>query len=119
TIAGEPTSPGMRQEVAKLAKTLPTRRLRLLCRFIDEDEVSDLFKSCSALVMPYTSFSAQSGVLHLAVVHGTPVVVSDVAGLAEDVRGWEIGEVAAPNDHESLANAIRNLHQPARYAKAF
>ena len=119
TIAGEPSSPSMREEAARLVATLPLDRVRFLSRHIEEDEIPELFASSSALVLPYTSLSSQSGVLHLAVTHSTPVVVSDVAGMGQEVRSWGIGEVVAPNDDKSLVKAIRDLHQPARYLGAF
>src|SRR5215211_7916726 len=74
-----------------------------------------LFEQSSLVVLPYTSFSAQSGVLHDALAYGLPVVVTDVGALGESVRRWGIGQVVPPDDDAALAGAIREMLVPSRY----
>jgi glycosyltransferase involved in cell wall biosynthesis len=78
-------------------------------RFIPDDEMAELFRSHDIVVLPYTTFNSQSGVLHLAVAYKKPVVVTDVGAMSEIVNEYGIGEVVPPNDPVMLAQAIRNL----------
>jgi glycosyltransferase involved in cell wall biosynthesis len=87
-------------------------------RFIDQDEMSGFFDACSAVVLPYTDFAAQSGVLHDALAFGVPVVATSAGALGESVIEMGIGEVAPPNDAAALRAAITRLHTPERYARA-
>jgi glycosyltransferase involved in cell wall biosynthesis len=66
-----------------------------------------LFGDASVVVMPYTSFASQSGVLHDAYGHARPVVVSDVGALGHTVRTDGTGLVVPPNDPAALAAAVR------------
>src|SRR6185369_5496283 len=58
----------------------------LLDHVIPESEVAPLFAGASLAVLPYSEFHAQSGVLHLAIAYGVPVVVTDVGALGDQVR---------------------------------
>ena len=62
-------------------------------RLIPDDELRGVFDGVTAVVLPYERFEAQSGVLHLAIEMGVPVVVSDAGGLAEVTRDLGIGEI--------------------------
>ena len=70
------------------------------------------------MVLPYTSFGSQSGVLHQALAHARPVVTSDVGALGESVRRWGVGEVVPPGDERALARAIEQALDPGRYRAA-
>ena len=118
TVAGEPVEPCYFEQVRDLARRLPPGRVELIDRFIGEQEVADLFGRSSLVVLPYTSFAAQSGVLHQALAHARPVVTSDVGALGESVRRWGVGEVAPPGDERALARAIEQALDPGRYRAA-
>ena len=64
TVAGEPVEPRYFEQVRDLARRLPPGRVELIDRFVGEQEVADLFGRSSLVVLPYTSFGSQSGVLH-------------------------------------------------------
>jgi len=118
TVAGEPEVPRYLEQVRDLARRLPPGRVELIDRFVSEQEVADLFGRSSLVVLPYTSFAAQSGVLHQALAHARPVVVSDVGALGESVRRWGVGEVVPPGDERALAWAIEQALDPGRYRAA-
>ena len=118
TVAGEPVEPCYFEQVRDLARRLPPGRVELIDRFIGEQEVADLFGRSSLVVLPYTSFASQSGVLHQALAHARPVVVSDVGALGESVRRWGVGEVVPPGDERALARAIEQALDPGRYRAA-
>jgi len=69
----------------------------------------ELFRQASVVVLPYTSFASQSGVLHDAYAQGRPVIVTDVGALGETVREDDTGPVVPPGDVAALARAIELL----------
>jgi glycosyltransferase involved in cell wall biosynthesis len=82
----------------------------------------DLFAQAGLVVLPYTDFASQSGVLHDAYSQGRPVVVTDVGALGETVREDCTGLVVPPGDAAALAQTIEALladpSRLARYARA-
>jgi glycosyltransferase involved in cell wall biosynthesis len=97
---------------------LPAGCVELRDHFVSDAEATDLFETCSLVVLPYTSFASQSGVLHQALAHGRPVVVSEVGALGESVRTWRVGAVVPPGDAKALAGAITRMLQPESYRAA-
>jgi glycosyltransferase involved in cell wall biosynthesis len=79
--------------------------VRLLDRYLPDDEVEALFKAADVVVLPYRS-ATQSGVTHVAYALGVPVITTDVGGLAETVRPGETGLVVPPEDPAVLADAV-------------
>ncbi|MEO0495659.1 MAG: glycosyltransferase family 4 protein [Actinomycetota bacterium] len=81
--------------------------------YVTTERKNELFRSCSAVVMPYESFASQSGVLHDAYGHGRPVVVTDVGALGTTVRHDRTGEVVDHGDDDALVTAIETVLGPA------
>ena len=79
--------------------------VRLIDRYLPDDQVEALFKAADVVVLPYRS-ATQSGVTHVAYALGKPVITTDVGGLAETVRPGETGLVVPPENPEALAAAI-------------
>jgi glycosyltransferase involved in cell wall biosynthesis len=78
--------------------------------YVEEEDVSALFKESAVVVFPYTSTTGSSGVLHQAGSYGKAVVMPDLGDLALLVKdeGYQ-GEFFEPNSIESLALAIEIL----------
>jgi len=66
----------------------------------------ELFREASAVVLPYTSFAAQSGVLADAYAAQVPLIVSDVGAIGPTVSDEATGLVVPPNDAPALIAAI-------------
>jgi glycosyltransferase involved in cell wall biosynthesis len=81
---------------------------------------SRLYAQADLVVLPYTSFASQSGVLHDAYGHGVPVVVTDVGALGPTVRADGTGWVVAPRDVAALAREIERAvaDRPGREQRA-
>jgi glycosyltransferase involved in cell wall biosynthesis len=79
--------------------------VRLLDRYIPDDEVEALFRAADVTVLPYRS-GTQSGVTHVAYALGSPVIATRVGGLTETVREGETGLTVPPEDPVALAAAI-------------
>jgi glycosyltransferase involved in cell wall biosynthesis len=111
-------------EDAAYARELRTRiaserlPVELLDREIPDAEVGDLFAGAALVVLPYTAFHAQSGVLHLAIACGVPVTVTDVGALGEQVSRDGIGTVAGAPEPLALARAVEQALEPVAWAAA-
>jgi glycosyltransferase involved in cell wall biosynthesis len=90
-------------------------RVRVELGFATLERKRELFSEASLVVMPYTAFASQSGVLHDAYGHGRPVVVTDVGALGDTVREDGTGMVVAPRDPAVLARAIRESLEPSAW----
>ncbi|MEW6657934.1 MAG: glycosyltransferase family 4 protein [Thermodesulfobacteriota bacterium] len=82
--------------------------------FIPYDRVSELFQGADVFIMP--SIVLHSGnrdglptVILEALLHGVPVVATDVAGIGEVVEPGGTGLLVPPKDPQALAAAIRQL----------
>ncbi len=88
------------------------RRVSVELGFATLERKRELFAAASLVVLPYASFSSQSGVLHDAYGHGRPVVVTDVGALGDTVREDGTGLVIGAGDARALAEAIRRSLVP-------
>ncbi|MGB7337502.1 MAG: glycosyltransferase, partial [Phototrophicaceae bacterium] len=78
--------------------------------YVAEEDVPHLFQDSDVVVFPYTSTTGSSGVLHQAGSFGCATVLPNFGDFAEIIKeeGY-IGEFFAPNNVDSLAQAIENL----------
>ena len=79
--------------------------IRMLERYLPDEDVEAVFKAADVVVLPYRS-ATQSGVTHVAYALGVPVITTDVGGLAETVKPGETGLVCAPEDPATLAATV-------------
>lgn len=77
----------------ELGHVTDERKHKLLCR-------------AAWLVLPYTSFSSQSGVLADAYRYRVPLIVTDVGAIGATVRADQSGIVLPPNNPHALAEAL-------------
>lgn len=117
-VAGAPEEDGYHEQVRTLARQLPAERIEMVDRYVSEQEMAGYFDRSRVVVLPYTFFASQSGVLHQALAFGRPVVATDVGALGECVREWGIGTVVAPNDERALAEGINRILEPENYRAA-
>jgi glycosyltransferase involved in cell wall biosynthesis len=118
TIVGDFKEASYKRRIMAEIERLSKEQVNLIDRFVDDDEIPGIFSKSGMLVLPYTFFFAQSGVLRLAVKYGLPVVASDVGGPGESVRSWGTGICVAPGDPKSLAAGIRQMIEPGLYKRA-
>ncbi len=79
--------------------------------FVPDDELPGLYARSRVLAMPSVS-AAQEGfgmVALEALACGTPVVTTDIAGVAEDIRRTDAGRVVPAGDADALAAAIADV----------
>ena len=95
------------QELSRFAATNSSTTAEI--GFIEYERKAELFRNASIVVLPYTEFSSQSGVLHDAYGHGRPVIVTDVGALGDTVREDGTGLVVAPSSPVALSKALKQL----------
>jgi glycosyltransferase involved in cell wall biosynthesis len=83
-------------------------RVRVIDRYIPDEEVGVYFRAADLVVLPYRS-ATQSGITQTAFAFGRPVVVTAVGGLPDVVDDGVTGYVVPPDNPEALANAIERF----------
>ncbi|MBN1424786.1 glycosyltransferase [Candidatus Fermentibacteria bacterium] len=78
--------------------------------YIPNEDVGTYFAAADVVTLPYLS-ATQSGILQISYNFDTPVIVSDVGGLAESVIEGKTGFVVPPGDGAALAQAIIRFFQ--------
>ena len=84
--------------------------------YVAEEKIADLFRSASVAVLPYTSSTGASGVVHLACAYGVPIVCADLPDfrrLAED-DGLAIDFCEKGSTRDLADRLIELLAQPGR-----
>jgi glycosyltransferase involved in cell wall biosynthesis len=108
-IAGtdSPNAPGYLEGIRQRYADVPGIRFT---GYVAEEDVPTLFSEAAMLVLPYTSTTGSSGVLHQAGDYARAVVLPNVGDLAELIaeEGYA-GEFFEPGDNASLAAAIARL----------
>ncbi len=112
TIAGQVVN---RNEEAYWAKhrTLIDEKagaVQLIERFVPDEALADLFSTCHCFVLPYTSFSSDSGVAYMAMANGKPIIATRAGGLGwllEQSRGGiAIDEASVEGVTDALRKAV-------------
>ncbi len=98
-IAGE----GRLAPYRPLLKHLP--EVKVINRWIAEDEIASIFARSDLVVLPYTSAS-QSGIIPIAASFGLPVVATRVGGLEEQIEEGVSGWLVPARDEQALVAAM-------------
>jgi len=84
---------------------IPARNLVLATDYIPNAEVSKYFSAANVAVLPYRS-ATQSGIVQIAYNFDTPVIATDVGGLAEVVINGKSGLIAREATAEAVAEKV-------------
>lgn len=80
-------------------------RITLVDEYVPDDKVNVYFSASDVVVLPYLRAS-QSGIAHIAMSFGKPVVVSEVGGLKESMAKYEGTFFVPPGNVDSIRKAI-------------
>lgn len=80
-------------------------KVRIVDRYIPNEEVEPFFAAADAVVLPYRS-ATQSSIVQMAFRYGRPVIATTVGGLPESVDDGRTGLLVPPRDPHALAYAI-------------
>ena len=101
-----------RQQVKDLG--LETK-IRFVSDYVPNEKVGMYFSAADVVVLPYLS-ATQSGIIQIAYNFNTPVIATDVGGLAEDVIDQRTGYIVPSNNSKALAQAIQQFYEQDRGA---
>lgn len=105
-IAGEPWED---QDALSLAATSPDHeKIRLFSQYISDDEIPYFFSATDVLVLPYIRAS-QSGVAHIGISYGIPIVASSVGGLIESLGKYDGTSFVSPMDITDLSCSLYRI----------
>ena len=106
-IAGNPTEgvSGLRRLAAELNIS---HRIRWITRFIDDDELNDLFKRADIVLAPHVQ-SDLSGILMVALNYHVAVVATALGSFAEYLEDGVQGRLVSPRDSAAMAHALEDL----------
>jgi glycosyltransferase involved in cell wall biosynthesis len=107
TIAGVPT-PDVDPDAVRSWAGDHGERVTLIDRYVAIPEVREVFARARVVAAPYIAGS-QSGVVHLAMTMGRPVVASNVGELPQAVADGVTGRVVPSGDSEALAAALEEV----------
>lgn len=107
-IAGLPESPEYGSELAGLAASSPGTVL--IQRFLEKSEYEYLIANSAVIVLPYSHFDAQSGVLAHALAHQQRIVASRLPSLVDQGGGSWLIEYVDPGDIEDLRRAVTRAY---------
>lgn len=95
-----------RKELLDQIKSSPYYdRITLVDEYVPDEKVNLYFSAADVVVLPYLRAS-QSGIAHIAMSFGKPVVVSEVGGLKESMANYEGTFFVPPKDVDSISKAI-------------
>ncbi len=106
-IAGEFYEPRERYD-RLIAQLGIGERVTIIDRYLPNEEVPEVFAAADLCVLPYVS-ATQSAVAKVAYGFGTPVITTDVGGLAEEVIDGETGYIVPPHDPDAIAAAVERF----------
>ncbi len=93
------------ESVSAITGSRVQEKITFVNRYVDDAEICSYFSLASVVALPYTRAS-QSGVAHIAISFGLPVVASDVGGLKEALQGYKGATFVPPCDSDALKLAL-------------
>jgi glycosyltransferase involved in cell wall biosynthesis len=109
TIVGE-TWEHCERIVAMARSSRHADRITIVNRYVSDEEADAFFAGADVVVLPYRR-SSQSGVLHMAMGYGMPVVATNVGGLAEAATAYDRAEIVEPSSPGALLDGIRRARR--------
>lgn len=103
-VAGKSESSELAEQLAALVESRPKVRLR--DEFLAAGEFDTLIRGASLVVLPYTHFDAQSGILSKAIGAGVPVLAADLPALRDQAGKYASIAYTDVNDPEVFARDI-------------
>ena len=110
-IVGETWEDKESKELARGSKF--RNKINIVDRYVSDDELSLYFSASDVLVVPYTRAS-QSGVAHIALAFGMPIIASEVGGLKESLGKYEGTVFVQPESAEEITKALMYVFDERR-----
>jgi len=101
----------------KIKKSLNTCNIaHAFLGILTEQQLASFYSSIDMLVLPSINRTEAFGLVQVeAMLHGTPVIASDLPGVRVPIRLSHMGKVVPVGDSDSLVKAIVELHAHREY----
>ncbi|MBU0507978.1 glycosyltransferase [bacterium] len=107
-VAGEFYEP--RSEFDKLIRELDLEGAVFIHdEYCPNEKVGAYFTACDTVVLPYRS-ATQSGIIQVCYALNTPVITTDVGGLAEVLVDGVTGLIVPPRNLDALTDAVQRFY---------
>ena len=110
-IVGETWEDKESVELAKRSRY--SDKITVINKYVPDSVVSLYFSLADVVVLPYLRAS-QSGVAHIAMAFGLPIIATPVGGLKESLSKYNGTIFVNPKDVEGLSKAILRLYEDRR-----
>jgi glycosyltransferase involved in cell wall biosynthesis len=87
--------------INQIKSSIYQEKITLVNKYIPDNMVPVYFSAANVVALPYTRAS-QSGIAHIAMSFGKPVIVSKVGGLKESMGGYEGAIFVPPMDSDAI-----------------
>ena len=87
-------------------QTLPN--CHIINRYLSNDEMMNLIRQSSAILLPYKSAS-QTGIIPTCALYGKPCIATRVGAFSEMIQDGKNGVLVEPNNPTAYANAIHRI----------
>lgn len=104
-VAGAPESVEYEKELATISGGVSN--VMFVPRFLSREEFDWALRNASSVILPYTHFSAQSGVATRAAAVGAFILASDLPALKEQLREYSRVEYFSSGSPSSLAALLK------------
>ena len=99
-----------RESIEMAIRSRYANKITFINKYVPDDEVSLYFSSVDVVVLPYLRAS-QSGVAHIAMAFGLPIIATPVGGLKESLSKYKGTIFVNPGDVKGLSEAIIKVYK--------
>jgi glycosyltransferase involved in cell wall biosynthesis len=107
-VAGEPWED--QESLDLLNRSQHKDKITLVGRYVNDEEIGPIFSAASVLVLPYTRAS-QSGVAHIGMTFGLPIIASKVGGLAESLGKYQGTSFVEAADAQAIRAVLLEIRK--------
>jgi glycosyltransferase involved in cell wall biosynthesis len=102
-----------RESVSMAAQSPANNKITVVDRYIPDEEIPLFFSAADVLILPYTRAS-QSGVAHIGMTYGLPIIATRVGGLKESLAKYEGTFFIAASDVDAICKNIEAVYSNKR-----
>lgn len=83
------------------------KNITLIDEYVPDDRIPLYFSAANVIVLPYLRAS-QSGIAHIAMSFGKPIIVSKIGGLVESMKNYPGAIYVPPGDSDAITRELIN-----------